>query len=69
MQRIKLKPKILENKEGKKEFVILPYDDFTAVLEILEDAQDLLLLREAKKKERKSPSISLSQTKKELGLS
>ena len=44
---ISIYPNILE-KEGKKEFVILPYEEFFKVQEELEDYEDLKALREAK---------------------
>ena len=68
-QKLNFKPKILETKDGKKAFVVLPYEDFEAFMEILQDAQDLMTLRAAKKQEKKSPSFSLDEAKKELGIS
>ena len=44
---IKLHPEILK-KNGKKEFVVLPYEEFTALQELLDDYEDLLDLRAAK---------------------
>jgi len=44
---IELHPKVLE-KNGKKEFVMLPYVEFVALQEILADAEDVLDLRAAK---------------------
>ena len=40
-------PQIIE-KEGKKEFVVLPYEEFVAIKEALEDYEDLKDLRDAK---------------------
>ena len=42
-----LHPQILE-KEVKREFVVLPYEEFLALQQVLADAQDLIDLREAK---------------------
>ena len=52
---LELHPNILE-KEGKKEFVVLPYEEFLALQQILTDAQDLIDLREAKDAEQHAPS-------------
>lgn len=42
-----LNPQILE-KDGNKEFVILPYEEFLKMQEELENYEDLRILREAK---------------------
>ena len=64
---ITLHPEILE-KNGKKEFVILPYEEFEALQEVLADAEDLLDLRRAKHEQADQPTISLTALKQELGL-
>ena len=64
---LKLYPEILA-KNGKKEFVVLPYEEFVAIRERLADAEDLLKLRRAKKSERKKTSVPLVQVKRELKL-
>lgn len=48
MSSINLHAQILK-KNGKEEFVILPYDEFLALKDILEDAEDLLALEDAKR--------------------
>ena len=40
-------PQIIE-KEGKKEFVVLPYEEFLQIQAALEDFDDLRILREEK---------------------
>jgi hypothetical protein len=65
---IELHPKIIE-KDGKKQFVVLPYEEFLAIEEALADAEDLTELRVAKKAEHDAPSIPLEQVVKELGFS
>lgn len=40
-------PQIIE-KEGKKEFVVLPYEEFVLIQEALDDYEDLRMLREEK---------------------
>ena len=64
---IELHPEFLE-KDGVKEFAVLPYDEFLKVKEIIEDAEDVLALREAKAEDADAPSTPLSDVKKKLGL-
>jgi PHD/YefM family antitoxin component YafN of YafNO toxin-antitoxin module len=54
---------ILTTKDGKKAFAVLPYDEFVAMQEMVEDARDLLSLRRAKKKERNSATVTLQEAK------
>lgn len=42
-----LHPQIIK-KEGKSEFVVLPYDEFLKIQEALEDLHDLQILHEAR---------------------
>jgi len=62
-----LNPQILE-KDGKKEFVILTYEEFLKIQEELDNYEDLRILREAKDKEVDAPTISLKDAKKKLKL-
>ena len=64
---ITLHPNILE-KEGKKEFAVLPYDEFLRLQEELQDYYDLKDLRHAKKAEQDAPTFSFDEAKKTLGL-
>ena len=64
---VKLQPEIL-SKDGKKQFVVLPYEEFLAVQERLADADDLLELRKAKRAEAGKKYIPLAVVKRELGL-
>ncbi len=64
---LELHPQILENK-GKREFVVLPYEEFIALQEILADAQDLTELREAKNAEGDAQTMGLDEVKKHLGM-
>ncbi|MBI4384901.1 MAG: type II toxin-antitoxin system Phd/YefM family antitoxin [Nitrospinae bacterium] len=59
---MKLHPEIL-TKNGKKEFVVLPYEEFVALRELLANAEDILDLRAAKKKEADRPSVGLKQVR------
>ena len=64
---MKLHPEVLV-KNGKKEFVVLPYEEFLAIQERLADAEDLLTLRKTKRAEGKKKSIPLADVKRELGI-
>jgi hypothetical protein len=64
---IELHPEIIE-KDGKKQVVVLTYEEFLAIEEALADADDLTELRAAKKEEQDAPSIPLEQIVEELGL-
>ena len=64
---IELHPEIVE-KDGKKQFVILPYEEFAGIQEALADADDLAALRAAKKAEGDAPTIPLDQVVEELEL-
>ena len=62
-----LHPNILE-KDGKKEFAVLPYEEFVRIAEELADYEDLKDLRSAKSKEWSSPTKSLAETRATLGI-
>jgi len=64
---LKLHPEIL-TKNGKKEFAVLPYEEFLALQERLADAEDVLELRKAKRAEGKKKSIPLAEAKRKLGI-
>jgi hypothetical protein len=53
-------------KNGKKEYAILPYDEFLKVQEELEHYADLRCLREAKEAERDAPTIGMADLKKKI---
>lgn len=67
MLKLKLHPEVLV-RNGEKQFVVLPYEEFLAIKERLEDAQDLLELRRAKRAEQGKRSLSLNKVKRALGL-
>lgn len=60
---MELHPEFL-SKNGKKEFVILPYEEFVALQEQLANTEDVLDLRSAKKEETDQPGIGLDEVKK-----
>jgi PHD/YefM family antitoxin component YafN of YafNO toxin-antitoxin module len=57
-----LHPQVIE-KEGRKEFVVLPYEEFLRIQEALEDFDDLRELR----KERDESADTTSRTLREIG--
>ena len=65
MSRPELHPEIL-SKNGRKEFAILPYEEFIALQEWLADVDDLLDLRAAKDDEHDAPTISLAEVESQL---
>ncbi len=67
MTTIELHPEFL-TKNGEKQFAVLSYQEFVALQEWLEDAEDLLYLRTAVKEEATAPTISLSELEKEFGI-
>ena len=62
---ITVHPNILE-KNGKKEFAVLPFEEFLQIQEELLDFEDLKDLREAKNIEQNVKGLSFSEAKKEL---
>jgi hypothetical protein len=54
-------------KNGKKEYAVLPYEEFIRIQEELEDYQDLRFLREAKEAEKDAPTIGMAELKKKIG--
>jgi hypothetical protein len=65
--KLELHPQIIE-KNGTKESVVLPYQEFIALREWIEDMEDLLELREAKRAEGNVPGRPLEEVAKDLGL-
>ena len=63
---IEFHPEFLK-KDGN-DFVVLPYEEFVSIQELLEDAEDLLLLEQAKKEDFGKPGVSLEEMMKRFGL-
>jgi len=55
-------------KNGKKEYVVLPYEEFLNIRELLDDYEDLRSLREAKELEFFAPTIGIAELKKKIGI-
>jgi hypothetical protein len=64
---LKLHPSIIK-KNGKKEFAVLPYDEFQRLAAELQDFEDLKALRVAKAREGEAPTVSLGEARKQLGV-
>ena len=62
----KLKPEFL--KKNGREFVLLTRADFKAFSEMIEDARDILLVREARRQNKNAKGISIPELKRRLGL-
>ncbi len=60
-----LHPEILI-KDGKKQFAVLPYEEFVSLKERLEEMEDLLELRKAKKTEGRKRTVPLARVKRQL---
>jgi PHD/YefM family antitoxin component YafN of YafNO toxin-antitoxin module len=55
-------------KDGKKEYAILPYDEYMKIQEELQDYEDLRSLRAAKEAEKDAPTIGMDELKKKIKL-
>ena len=64
---LSLHPNILE-KNGIKEFAVLPFDEYLVLKEELQNYEDLKDLKEAKFLEENESGMSLSDAKKEWDL-
>jgi len=56
----------LIKKNGKKEYAILPYEEFQKIQEELDSYDDLRCLREAKAAEKDAPTIGVAELKKRI---
>ena len=64
---IELHPNILE-RDGKKEFAVIPYEEFESIMEALADYEDLCDLRLAKESEGELSSTPLAEVREKLGI-
>lgn len=55
-------------KNGTKEFVVIPYEEFIQIQEELDDYESLKALREAKSRESDSKTVPLNKVKKQLDI-
>ena len=61
-----LHPQVIE-KEGRKEFVVLPYEEFLQIQEALDDFDDLRELRKERDESIDAGTRNLREIGKELG--
>ncbi len=54
-------------KNGKREYAILPYEEFLKIQKQLQDYEDLRLLREAKETEKNASTVGIDELKKKMG--
>ncbi len=64
---IKLNPHFLY-RDGKPEYVVLPYQEFQEMQACLEDAEDLLAIERARREDAGKPTISLEEMERRLGM-
>jgi hypothetical protein len=64
---VALHPNILE-KDGKRVFVVLSYEEFLLIEEELQDFEDLKELRAAKSQEAGSPTTLLDDVRQDMGI-
>ena len=64
---ITLHPNILE-KDGEKEFAVIPIEEFIQIQNLLQDFEDLKELRSAKEKEKDVLGYSVKEAKEKLKL-
>ncbi len=64
---IELHPEFL-SKNGEREFAVLPYSEYKALQEWLEDIEDILDLRDAREEDAGKANMSLEEVKRELGI-
>ncbi len=60
-----IQPQVIE-RDGKKEFVVLPYEEFVAIQEQLDDYRDLMDLREAKRESVQESTVPLDSIRDQL---
>ena len=56
--QMSIHPQIIE-KAGKKEFVVLPYEEFIEIQQLLEDYEDLQILRSEQASHQNAPTRPL----------
>lgn len=67
MISVTLNPSFIE-RAGKKEFAVIPFEEFEKLQILLRDIEDLVLLRQAKAED-DGTRISLTEMKYQLGIS
>lgn len=64
---IELHTEILK-KSGRKEFAVIPFEEYEALMDYIDDLEDIADLRKLKKKFSEEGTISIEEAKKEVGV-
>ncbi|NKB82732.1 MAG: type II toxin-antitoxin system Phd/YefM family antitoxin [Nitrospirales bacterium] len=64
---MRIHPQILE-KNGNKEFVVLPYEEFIQMQETITDYEDLMELQRTKSELKDDPELPLSEVRSSLNI-
>ena len=67
MTTVELHPELL-SREGKRQFAVIPYEEFVQLQEWFEDARDQLDLELAIIENKDKPTYSLEEVRAELGI-
>jgi hypothetical protein len=67
MTNIELHPEFL-TANGKRQFAVIPYEEFLALQEWIEDTHDLYLLRVAREENKDQPTYTIEEVRKDLGI-
>jgi hypothetical protein len=62
---LRIRPEYL-SKRGKREFVVLTVEDFDRMKEAIEDAEDLRALRQATRRNAKTPYFTPAEVERRL---
>lgn len=67
VREIDLHPQFVE-RAGKREFVVLPYEEYLALRSELEDLEDALALNRAREENRGASSYTIDEVRESLDL-
>jgi hypothetical protein len=67
MTSIELHPEFLTS-GGERQFAVIPYDEFVALQEWIEDTQDMFDLRLAREENKDAPTYTIEEVRKDLGI-
>jgi PHD/YefM family antitoxin component YafN of YafNO toxin-antitoxin module len=65
---LKLKPEFLK-KNGRAEFVVLTAEDYESFKQMIEDAQDYMLIQKARAQNGNAPGVPVADVKRRLATS
>lgn len=67
MTTVELHPEFLST-GGRKQFAVIPYEEYVRLQEWIEDTLDLHELRLAREENKDQPTYSLEEVKEQLGI-